>query len=114
MSSEKAFGGRAQSERAGRGTIKHRAEQFGESALGVPLEVYLPRGRAKYLICAAQHGDEPETTVVLSHALRAIAADDLVGIGRTNDAVLYGGDVTLWVRDSDEELARMAAAESAE
>lgn len=39
--------------------------------------------------------------------LPPIAADDLVGIGQTNDAVLYGGEVTLWVRDSDEELARI-------
>jgi methenyltetrahydromethanopterin cyclohydrolase len=37
--------------------------------------------------------------------LPPVAADDLAGIGRTNDAVLYGGEVTLWVRDSDEELA---------
>ena len=37
--------------------------------------------------------------------LPPISADDLVGIGRTNDAVLYGGRVTLWVRADDEELA---------
>lgn len=39
--------------------------------------------------------------------LPPIAADDLVGIGRTNDAVLYGGRVTLWVRASDDELAEL-------
>ncbi len=33
--------------------------------------------------------------------LPPIAADDLTGIGRTNDAVLYGGQVTLWVRGDD-------------
>jgi methenyltetrahydromethanopterin cyclohydrolase len=33
------------------------------------------------------------------------AADDMSGIGRTNDAVLYGGRVTLWVRADDDELA---------
>jgi methenyltetrahydromethanopterin cyclohydrolase len=33
--------------------------------------------------------------------LPPIAADDLAGIGRTNDAVLYGGEVTLWVRGED-------------
>jgi methenyltetrahydromethanopterin cyclohydrolase len=33
--------------------------------------------------------------------LPPVAADDLVGIGRTNDAVLYGGEVTLWVRAED-------------
>jgi methenyltetrahydromethanopterin cyclohydrolase len=39
-----------------------------------------------------------------SAPLPPIAADDLAAIGRTNDAVLYGGQVTLWVRDRDEEL----------
>jgi methenyltetrahydromethanopterin cyclohydrolase len=32
------------------------------------------------------------------------SADDLVAIGRTNDAILYGGDVTLWVRGDDASL----------
>lgn len=36
--------------------------------------------------------------------LPPVAADDLAGIGRTNDAILYGGDVTLWVRGDDESL----------
>lgn len=36
--------------------------------------------------------------------LPPIAANDLVGIGRTNDAVLYGGEVTLWVTGDDESL----------
>ncbi len=40
--------------------------------------------------------------------LPPVAAEDLVGIGRTNDAVLYGGQVTLWVRDSDEQLHDLA------
>src|SRR4029453_5758603 len=39
-----------------------------------------------------------------SAPLPPVAADDLVGIGRTNDAVLYGGEVTLWVRDDDARL----------
>jgi methenyltetrahydromethanopterin cyclohydrolase len=39
--------------------------------------------------------------------LPPVAADDLVGIGRTNDAVLYGGEVTLWVRDEDARLAEI-------
>lgn len=30
-----------------------------------------------------------------------VAADDLEGIGRTNDAVLYGAEVTLWVDGDD-------------
>src|SRR5262245_17759276 len=39
--------------------------------------------------------------------LPPVAADDLIGIGRTNDAVLYGGDVTLWVREDDARLAEL-------
>jgi methenyltetrahydromethanopterin cyclohydrolase len=37
--------------------------------------------------------------------LASIAADDLHAIGRTNDAVLYGGQVYYTVQGSDEELA---------
>jgi methenyltetrahydromethanopterin cyclohydrolase len=33
------------------------------------------------------------------------AKDDLHAVGRTNDAILYGGRVHLWVRSSDEQLA---------
>ena len=36
--------------------------------------------------------------------LPPVAADDLTGIGRTNDAVLYGGEVTLWVQADDAQL----------
>jgi len=32
------------------------------------------------------------------------SSSDLVAIGRTNDAILYGGDVTLWVRGDDASL----------
>jgi methenyltetrahydromethanopterin cyclohydrolase len=32
------------------------------------------------------------------------AANDLEAIGRTNDAILYGGEVTLWVRGDDASL----------
>ena len=39
--------------------------------------------------------------------LPPIAKDDVEGIGRTNDAVLYGGDVTLWVRGDDESLVEL-------
>lgn len=35
------------------------------------------------------------------------AADDLVGIGRTNDAILYAARVTLWVRGDDESLQQV-------
>ena len=37
--------------------------------------------------------------------LPPLADDDLAAIGRTNDAILYGGTVTLWVRGDDASLA---------
>jgi methenyltetrahydromethanopterin cyclohydrolase len=37
--------------------------------------------------------------------LSPVARDDLTGIGRTNDAILYGGRVTIWVRGDDESIA---------
>lgn len=39
--------------------------------------------------------------------LPPVAADELQAIGRTNDAILYGGRVTLWVRADDELLAHV-------
>jgi methenyltetrahydromethanopterin cyclohydrolase len=39
--------------------------------------------------------------------LPAVAADDLRAIGRTNDAILYGAEVTLWVRGDDASLAEI-------
>lgn len=42
-----------------------------------------------------------------SAPLPPVAKDDLAGIGRTNDAILYGGQVTLWVRDDDARLAEL-------
>lgn len=35
------------------------------------------------------------------------SADDLVAIGRTNDAILYGGEVTLYVRGEDASLEQV-------
>lgn len=39
-----------------------------------------------------------------SAPLPPVAANDIAGIGRTNDAVLYGGEVTLWVHGDDDLL----------
>lgn len=39
--------------------------------------------------------------------LPPIAGNDLAAIGWTNDAVLYGGEVTLWVRGDDDSLAEI-------
>ena len=36
--------------------------------------------------------------------LPPVATDFLTGLGRTNDAILYGGRVTLWVTGDDESL----------
>ncbi len=36
-----------------------------------------------------------------------VAKDDLAGIGRTNDAILYGGRVTLWVTGEDDDLVSL-------
>lgn len=36
--------------------------------------------------------------------LPPVAADELTALGRTNDAILYGGRVTLWVRADDEVI----------
>jgi methenyltetrahydromethanopterin cyclohydrolase len=39
--------------------------------------------------------------------LPPVAADDLEAIGRTNDAILYGAHVNLWVRTDDALLAEV-------
>jgi methenyltetrahydromethanopterin cyclohydrolase len=36
--------------------------------------------------------------------LPPVAADELSAIGRTNDAILYGGQVVLWVKADDDQL----------
>lgn len=41
--------------------------------------------------------------------LPPVAADDLTGIGLTNDAILYGGEVTLWASGDDDSLAEVTA-----
>ncbi len=42
-----------------------------------------------------------------SAPLPPVAARDLQAIGRTNDAILYGGQVVLWVRAEDDQLAEL-------
>lgn len=39
-----------------------------------------------------------------SAPLPPVAKNDIAAIGRTNDAVLYGGNVSLWVQGDDESL----------
>ena len=43
-------------------------------------------------------------SAVGSAPLPPVAKDDMAAIGRTNDAILYGGDVTIWVRGDDASL----------
>jgi methenyltetrahydromethanopterin cyclohydrolase len=39
--------------------------------------------------------------------LPPVARDDLAALGRTNDAVLYGAEVTIWLRGDDESLRQI-------
>lgn len=65
-------------ERRDRGTIRHRYSTYGTSLEGSSLTVFLPEdGAAEIVILAAIHGDEPETTVVVSEALRCLDRGDL-------------------------------------
>jgi protein MpaA len=52
------------------GTIPWEPENYGRSVLGIPLEVWRPAKKCKLLLFAAIHGEECETTFVLSRALR--------------------------------------------
>ncbi len=52
------------------GTIPWEPTSFGESVLGTPLHVWRPAEECRVLVFAAIHGEEPESTIVLSRALR--------------------------------------------
>jgi len=59
--------------RALRGVIRHEPWTYGHSALGCRLEGFGPQsGPVDVLLMAAMHGDESDTTVVLSEALRTV------------------------------------------
>ena len=73
-------------ERPNRGTVRHASSVYGASRDGLPLTVWLPEDESpEILILASIHGDESETTVVLSDALRTIRRN-----GLRNAAVLCG------------------------
>jgi methenyltetrahydromethanopterin cyclohydrolase len=42
-----------------------------------------------------------------SAPLPPVAGDELGAIGRTNDAILYGGRVVLWVQADDDQIAEV-------
>jgi protein MpaA len=73
-------------ERAERGILRHRSSVYGSSIDGSSLTIWLPENKKpKILVLASMHGDESETTVVLSDALRSIRTDSL-----ENAAILCG------------------------
>src|ERR1044071_1866520 len=77
-----------------RGELRHIATTYGTSVDGVPLTVYLPDSqRAELVILAAIHGDESETTVVVSEAMRCLplgALQAAVILCGTPDGLLRG------------------------
>lgn len=78
---------------AERGRVRHRAERFGTTREGRPLEVFGPLTPGTPLILAAIHGNENETTVALSAALRTVAPSDLrcaVVLAANPDGALLG------------------------
>lgn len=81
-------------ERRDRGVIRHASSTYGASVDGVPLTVYLPEsGSTEIVILAAIHGDETETTIAVSEALRCIPRGDLqaaVILSGNPDGVLRG------------------------
>ena len=59
-----------------RGTLALEPTVYGRSARGVALECFGPQfGPVEVLLLASMHGDESDTTVVLSDALRAVRPD---------------------------------------
>lgn len=65
-------------DRRDRGVIRHASSVYGASVDGIPLTVHLPEsGSAEVVVLAAIHGDEPETTVAVSEALRCLPAGEL-------------------------------------
>jgi murein peptide amidase A len=87
-----------------RGVLPSEPERYGENHQGRPLEVWRPAGaRARVLVVAGIHGEEPETTVALSSAFRCLWPGDLRcavvlaanpdGIARGTRANAAGGEL---------------------
>ena len=53
---------------------------YGESQLGIPLRFLGCASECRLLVIAGVHGEEPETTVILSRAIRSCAAEGLVTV----------------------------------
>ncbi|MCB9030541.1 MAG: murein tripeptide amidase MpaA [Deltaproteobacteria bacterium] len=56
-----------------RGVVTLEPETYGKSVSGIPLEVWMPSAEVEFLIFAGIHGQEPESTLLLAKALRALA-----------------------------------------
>lgn len=81
-------------QRRERGIIRHESSNYGTSLDGIPLTVHLPdSGEARIVVLASIHGDEAETTVVVSEALRTIPRGELkaaVILAGNPDGILRG------------------------
>jgi protein MpaA len=78
---------------AARGRVRHPVERFGVTREGRPLEVFGPLAPGTPLVLAAIHGNENETTVALSAAIRTIAPGGLrwaVVLAANPDGALLG------------------------
>ena len=53
------------------GTLHLKFKSYGTSVLGAPLLYFPCKGKCRLLVMAGIHGEEPETTFLLSRALRA-------------------------------------------
>ena len=77
-----------------RGRIEIEPKSYGRSVRGLPLEVWLPAsGTTDILLFAAIHGEEPETTSLLSKALRSLSKPSdkcAVVLAANPDGVLLG------------------------
>lgn len=54
-----------------RGVLRLHSETYGFGVFGCPLMFFPSRGKCKLLVLAAIHGEEPESTFLLSRSLRA-------------------------------------------
>lgn len=86
--------------RSKRGKLHHSGHSYGRSRLGNELQFYGPeQGPVDLLIMSAIHGDELDSLVMLSEALRQVSADGLVNpviLTANPDGVLQGTRCNAW------------------
>ena len=76
-----------------RGLVRHPVERYGTTRGARALEVFGPAAPGTPLVLAAIHGNESETTVALSAALRTVGTGDLrcaVVLAANPDGLLLG------------------------